>query len=106
MKFFDMPSEMILIMQLSAAGVLVPYLEIPATGRVKASYFIKRSPAKITRKNYRDVIIPGDMAPRPIDELSVLFEEVTDHMPKLYIVCIYKKKKEIDAKFDLREYSA
>ncbi|XP_050446950.1 dynein beta chain, ciliary-like [Cataglyphis hispanica] len=75
MKFFDMPSEMILIVQLSAAGVLVPHLEIPVTGRVKASYFIKRSPAKITRKNYKDIIIPGDMAPRPIDELSVLFEE-------------------------------
>lgn len=99
MKFFDMPSEMILIMQLSAAGVLVPYLEIPATGRVKASYFIKRSPAKITRKNYRDIIIPGDMAPRPIDELSVLFEEVTNHVPKLCIAFI--KKKEIDVKFEI-----
>jgi len=78
MKFFDTPSEMILIVQLSPAGVLVPFLEIPTTSRVKASYFIKRSPAKITRENYRDVIIPGDMAPKPIDELSVLFEEVTN----------------------------
>ncbi|GAB1866294.1 Dynein beta chain, ciliary [Camponotus japonicus] len=75
MKFFDTPSEMILIVQLSPAGVLVPFLEIPTTSRVKASYFIKRSPAKITRENYRDVIIPGDMAPKPIDELSILFEE-------------------------------
>lgn len=107
MKFFDTPSEMILIIQLSPAGVLVPFLEIPATGRVKASYFIKRSPAKIMRENYRDVIIPGDMAPRPIDELSVLFEEVASRIcpPELHIVRVCNKK-EIDAKrFDLRECS-
>lgn len=94
MKFFDTPSEMILIVQLSPAAVLVPYLEIPATGRVKASYFIKRSPAKITRENYRDVIIPGDMAPRPIDELSVLFEEVANRMPKLHILFASIKKRD------------
>ncbi|XP_025270513.1 dynein beta chain, ciliary [Camponotus floridanus] len=75
MKFFDTPSEMILIVQLSPAGVLAPFLEIPTTSRAKASYFIKRSSVKITRENYRDVIIPGDMAPKPIDELSILFEE-------------------------------
>lgn len=99
MKFFDTPSEMILIIQLSPTGVLVPFLEISATGRVKASYFIKRSPAKITRENYRDVIIPGDMAPRPIDELSVLFEEVASRICplELHIVRVCKKK-EIDAK--------
>lgn len=94
MKFFDTPSEMILIVQLSPAGVLVPFLEIPTTSRAKASYFVKRSPAKITRENYRDVIIPGDMAPKPIDELSILFEEVTNAsiMYRLH-------KKEVDAKF-------
>lgn len=67
---------MILIIQLNPAGVLVPFLEIPSTGRVKASYFIKRNPVKITKENYRNVIIPGDMAPKPIEELFVLVEEV------------------------------
>lgn len=76
MKFFDTPSEMILIIQLNPAGVLMPFLEIPTTGRVKASYFIKKNPVKITKGNYRDVIIPGDMASKPIEELSVLVEEV------------------------------
>lgn len=76
MKFFNTPSEMILIVQLNVAGVLVPYLEIPSTGH-KASYFIKRNPVKITKENYRNVIIPGDVAPKPIEELSVLVEEVT-----------------------------
>lgn len=85
MRYLDTPTEMILIVQLSQAGVLVPFLEIPAAGRVKASYFIKRDPVKITRENYRDVIIPGDMAPKPIEELSVLVEEVGDYVSELDI---------------------
>lgn len=76
MKFFDIPSEMNLIIQLNPAGVLMPFLETLPTGRVKASYFIKKNPVKITKENYRNVIIPGDMALKPIEELSVLVEEV------------------------------
>ncbi|EGI59469.1 Dynein beta chain, ciliary [Acromyrmex echinatior] len=75
MRFFNTPSEMILIIQLNAAGTLVPLLEIPAIGRIKTSYFIKKNPVAITKKNYRDIIIPGDMASKPIEELSVLVEE-------------------------------
>lgn len=76
MRYFDTPTETVLIVQPSPAGVLMPFLEMPATGRAKASYFIKRDPVRITRENYRDVVIPGDMAPKPIEELSVLVEEV------------------------------
>jgi len=76
MKFFDIPSEMILIIQLNPAGVLTPFLEIPPTGRIKVSYFIKKKPIEITKENYRNNIIPGDMASKPIEELSVLVEEV------------------------------
>ncbi|KAG5306381.1 DYHC protein, partial [Pseudoatta argentina] len=75
MRFFSTPSEMILIIQLNAAGTLVPFLEIPAIGRIKTSYFIKKNPVVITKENYRSIIIPGDMASKPIDELSVLVEE-------------------------------
>ncbi|XP_018352750.1 PREDICTED: dynein heavy chain 9, axonemal-like [Trachymyrmex septentrionalis] len=74
MKFFGTPSEMILIIQLTSAGMLVPFLEI-TPGRIKTSYFIKKYPVEITKKNYRSVIIPGDMASKPIEELSVLVEE-------------------------------
>lgn len=76
MRFLDTPSEMILIIQLNPAGVLVPFLKIPPTGWIKASYFIKKNPVKITKENYRNVIIPGDMASKPIEELSILVEEV------------------------------
>lgn len=90
MKFFDTPSEMILIIQLNPAGVLVPFLEIPTTGWVKASYFIKKTPVEITKKNCRNVIIPGDMASKPIEELSVLVEEVM----RLHVLikCLHVKR--------------
>jgi len=67
---------MILIVQLNPAGALVPFLEIPAIRTTKASYFIKRYRIAITKQNYRDVLIPGDMAPKPIEEFSILVEEV------------------------------
>ncbi|XP_018058898.1 PREDICTED: dynein heavy chain 9, axonemal [Atta colombica] len=75
MKFFDTPSEMILIIQVNLVGMLVPFLEIPATGQIKTTYFIKKNPVEITKENYRSIIIPGDMASKPIEELSVLVEE-------------------------------
>jgi hypothetical protein len=67
---------MILIIQLNPAGALVPFLEIPATKTTKASYFMKRYPTAVTEKNYRDVLIPGDMAPKPVEEFSILVEKV------------------------------
>lgn len=76
LRFFETPEETILTVQLSPAGVLTPFLGIPATMRAKTSYFVKRSPVEVTRENYRDVVVPGDMAPKPIEELSVLVEEV------------------------------
>lgn len=76
MRFLDTPGEMLLTVQLSPAGVLIPFIEVSAAARTKTSYFVKRSPVEITRENYRDILIPGDMASRPIDELSVLVEEV------------------------------
>ncbi|XP_012541741.3 dynein beta chain, ciliary [Monomorium pharaonis] len=75
MKFFDTPLEMILIIQQIPTGVLVPFLKIPPSHYIKASYFIKKNPVKITKENYRNIIIPGDLASKSIEELSVLVEE-------------------------------
>ena len=76
MKFLNDPSENILIMQVAGGGVLIPYLGIQPTSKVKSSYFIKRQPTKITENNYKEMLILGDMAPKPLDELAVLVEEV------------------------------
>ncbi|XP_024226426.2 dynein beta chain, ciliary isoform X1 [Bombus impatiens] len=73
-KFFGIASEMVLVLQLTPAGVLVPYLEITQSKR-KQTYFLKRKPQKVTEDNYKDLLIPGDMAPNPIEELAVLEED-------------------------------
>ncbi|KAI4487640.1 hypothetical protein M0802_011953 [Mischocyttarus mexicanus] len=76
LKFFNVPSEMMLTIQLLPTGAIIPSLGIQPTSRVKSSYFIKREPVKITKDNYRKMIILGDMAPKPIEEAAVLIEEV------------------------------
>lgn len=67
---------MILTIQLTSAGALMPFLGIESPSRVKSSYFIKREPVKLTKYNYREMLILGDMAPKPIEEATVLMEEV------------------------------
>lgn len=73
-KFLTTPSEMVLVLQLTPANVLIPLLEITQAKR-KQSYFLKRKPQVITETNYKQMLIPGDMAPNPIEELAVLVEQ-------------------------------
>ncbi|XP_076235061.1 dynein beta chain, ciliary [Calliopsis andreniformis] len=73
-KFFTTNSEMILVLQLTTAGVLIPYLEITQLKR-KLTYFLKRQPQQVTVSNYKDLLIPGDMAPNPVEELAILVED-------------------------------
>ena len=67
---------MVLVLQLTPVGLLVPYLEITQSKR-KQTYFLKREPQMVTEHNYKDLLIPGDMAPNPIEELAVLVEDVS-----------------------------
>ncbi|XP_076548684.1 dynein beta chain, ciliary isoform X2 [Osmia lignaria lignaria] len=73
-KFFGTPSEMILVLHLTPSGLLVPYLEITQSKK-KVSYFVKRKAQTVTEVNVRELLIPGDMAPNPIEELAVLVED-------------------------------
>lgn len=66
-------------MQVSPSGALIPYLAIQPGTRIKSTYFIRRTPVQITIKNYRDELIVGDMAPKPVEELAVLVEEVRSY---------------------------
>lgn len=88
-KFLTTPSEMVLVLQLTPANVLIPLLEITQAKR-KQSYFLKRKPQVITETNYKQMLIPGDMAPNPIEELAVLVEQVliflTFHFENFYFI--------------------
>lgn len=76
MRFFDVAAEKLLILQVTSGGVLIPHLDVPTGENTKMSYFCKRQPVKITEENFRDILIPGDMSPKPIDEFAVLVEKV------------------------------
>ncbi|XP_075225794.1 dynein beta chain, ciliary-like [Lycorma delicatula] len=76
MSFLDDPSNNVLIIRMTSAGVLMPSLSFPSVGRSKASYFIRKYPEPITPENYQKLLIYGDIAPKPVDELAVLVEEV------------------------------
>ncbi|XP_011314378.1 dynein beta chain, ciliary-like [Fopius arisanus] len=76
LKFFNTPTENMLTMQVSSAGVLIPALGIQPGAKVKTSYFARRQPVNITEVNYREMLIPGDMSPKPIEDFAVLMEEV------------------------------
>ncbi|XP_029037787.2 dynein beta chain, ciliary-like [Osmia bicornis bicornis] len=65
---------MILVLHLTPSGLLVPYLEITQSKK-KVSYFVKRKAQTVTEVNVRELLIPGDMAPNPIEELAVLVED-------------------------------
>ena len=51
-------------------------LTYPANPKSKTIYFIKRREEAVTVENLTKLLIFGDMAPNPVEELSVLVEEV------------------------------
>lgn len=79
MNFFGSPEEYILTVNVSSSGGIVPALGIQSNVRNKLSYFVKRQPVIITETNYRELLIPGDMSPKPVDELSILVQEVSQN---------------------------
>ncbi|XP_069700803.1 dynein beta chain, ciliary-like [Periplaneta americana] len=75
--FFKDPNIKMLVMVGSASGIPTPQHSFPvSTGKGKSSYFIKKSPEAITKENFRSLLIFGDIAAKPVDELAVLVQEV------------------------------
>ncbi|XP_052132343.1 dynein beta chain, ciliary-like [Frankliniella occidentalis] len=76
MEFLERTTSNVLVMLLSPAGVLTPVLGFPTNAKGKSSYFIRKRKEPVTKENLRDLLIFGDMAPRPVEELAVLVDEV------------------------------
>ncbi|KOC63491.1 Dynein beta chain, ciliary [Habropoda laboriosa] len=102
-KFFGTASEMVLVLQLTPTGLLMPQLRITQSKR-KQTYFLKKKPQTVTEHNYKDLLIPGDMAPNPIEELAVLVEDAyvpilsnpKNHVGWPEVVCKDVKKQVYD----------
>lgn len=74
--FLNTPEEPLLILMTSSGGQLTPMTHFSSQIKSKASYFIRKKDEAVTLENFRDVLIFGDMAGKPVEELAVLVEEV------------------------------
>lgn len=75
-EFFDRAEVSVLVLTLNPAGMIVPCLGFPASLKSKGVYFIKKRPENISKTNYKENLIYGDISPAPVDQLIVVVEEV------------------------------
>lgn len=75
-EFFEKPDVLVLVLTLNPAGMIVPCLGFPASLKSKGIYFIKKGPENISKDNYKDRLISGDISPAPVDQLIAVVEEV------------------------------
>lgn len=75
-EFFEKPDILVLVLTLSPAGTIVPCLGFPASLKSKGVYFVKKKPENISKTNYKDSLIYGDISSTPVDQLIATVEEV------------------------------
>ncbi|CAG5123285.1 unnamed protein product, partial [Candidula unifasciata] len=77
MDFFEKPDLTTLIIIATAAGSLQVQYEWPSNPKAKACYFVKRSRDPIQKDAVmRNVLLYGDMAASPLDQLCAFVDEV------------------------------
>lgn len=75
--FLDIPTEMVLVIQLTQSAQLLPTTTFPLTQlKAKGVYFVKRLPIEVPREDCGCWIVSGDLATRSIDQLSCLVDEI------------------------------
>uniref|UniRef100_A0A4X1UP38 Dynein axonemal heavy chain 17 n=1 Tax=Sus scrofa TaxID=9823 RepID=A0A4X1UP38_PIG len=79
-EFFEKPDVLVLVLALSPAGTISPCLGFPASLKSKGLYFIKKRPDSISKDNYKDRLVYGDIGPAPVDQLIAVVEEVLDSL--------------------------
>lgn len=75
-NFFNRPEQPLLIMMITAGGQLLPMTQFTNQLRTKFSYFIRKRKEVVTMENFRSLLMFGDSAGKPVEELAVLTEEV------------------------------
>ncbi|CAH2050780.1 unnamed protein product, partial [Iphiclides podalirius] len=75
-EFVDKPFPVLLVVVLTHSAQLVPVISFPCYLKNKAVYYIKKKPDVVPKENCADMVIFGDLAPRLIDELASLVDEV------------------------------
>lgn len=79
LDYFEKPDHNTLVISLSSAGQLVPMCEYPSSIKNKAVYFVKKEKGiNVGKDNYKTSLSYGDLSASPLDQLSVLVEEVCE----------------------------
>ena len=76
MKFFSDVKMTKLIIIISSTGMLTPRAEFPVSSKNKSVYFLRMEPVVLTEENMRDILLIGDMTPKPLEEFQVYLENV------------------------------
>jgi dynein heavy chain len=75
--FLQRPDIQLLVLTVSSSGVAQPTHSFPSTSsRLKTCYFIRKTAEPVTKENFRSILIFGDVAAKPVDQLAVLVQEV------------------------------
>ncbi|CAG9581722.1 unnamed protein product [Danaus chrysippus] len=74
--FLDKPHPILLVVVLTHAAQLVPVISFPCYLKNKAVFFVKKRPDVVPKERCAEMVIFGDLAPRLIDELAALVDEV------------------------------
>lgn len=76
MQWLDDPSNRILLISVTTTGNLSPSLSFPTQCRGKSCYFLRKFLIEVTNSNIRENVIFGDMSHHPVEDLSILVDEI------------------------------
>ncbi|KAK7863235.1 hypothetical protein R5R35_001448 [Gryllus longicercus] len=76
LDFLNRPDLTVMLVLQNTAATLAIVTGFPASIKSKAVYFIKKSAQAVTKDNMEELLIPGDIAPKAIEHLACLVEEV------------------------------
>lgn len=76
-EFLEKGEILVLIIQLTPAGALVPSTKFSLASKNKALYVIKKTPEPIKKAGCKQAMIFGDMASFPLDQLTSVVDSVS-----------------------------
>ncbi|KAH0629389.1 hypothetical protein JD844_011440 [Phrynosoma platyrhinos] len=74
-EFYEKPDLTALVITILPTGQLVPCIGFPATLKNKGIYFVKKKHENITKDNFMDALLVGDISPSPVEQMMAVIEE-------------------------------
>lgn len=75
-EFYEKIDVLALVITLNSTGQLIPCLGFPASLKSKAVYFVKKKNENITKDNFLEALLVGDLSPAPVEQMMAVVEEV------------------------------